>query len=53
MLTRLHWHCHFIQKFEMECDYETKCINSGFELLEHPFNSDHLKSWKMVKQVIH
>lgn len=49
MLTRLHWHCHFIQKFEMECDYETKCINSGFELLEHPFNSDHLKSWKSGK----
>ena len=21
MLTRLHWHCHFIQKFEMECSY--------------------------------
>ena len=46
MLTRLHWHCHFIQKFEMECDYETKCINSGFELLEHPMNENYLKAWK-------
>ena len=35
MLTRLHWHCHFIQKFEMECSYETQCINKGYELLPH------------------
>ncbi len=35
MLTRLHWHCHFIQKFEVDCSYETHCINSGYELLEH------------------
>ena len=38
MLKRLHWHCHFIQKFEMECRYETACINSGYELLEHQIN---------------
>ena len=23
-LSRLHWHCHFIQKFEMECRYEKR-----------------------------
>ena len=34
MLTRLHWHCHFIQKFEVECSYEQTCINRGYELLE-------------------
>ncbi|MFT7451733.1 MAG: deoxyribodipyrimidine photo-lyase, partial [Patescibacteria group bacterium] len=33
-LTRLKWHCHFIQKFEAECDYETQCVNRGYELLE-------------------
>ena len=46
MLTRLHWHCHFIQKFEVECRYETDCINSGYELLEHSKNETFLKAWK-------
>lgn len=46
MLTRLHWHCHFIQKFEVECRYETNCINSGYELLEHSKNETFLKAWK-------
>lgn len=46
MLTRLHWHCHFIQKFEVECDYETFCINRGYELLEHTKNETFIKAWK-------
>ena len=46
MLTRLHWHCHFIQKFEMECRYETECINKGYELLKHEKNEDFIKAWK-------
>jgi deoxyribodipyrimidine photo-lyase len=46
MLTRLHWHCHFIQKFEVQCKYETHCINSGYELLEHEKNDDFIKAWK-------
>lgn len=46
MLTRLHWHCHFIQKFEVECRYETECINKGYELLEHEKNEAYLKAWK-------
>ncbi|WNW00791.1 FAD-binding domain-containing protein [Tenacibaculum sp. HL-MS23] len=46
MLTRLHWHCHFIQKFEVECSYETLCINKGYELLEHKKNTDYIKAWK-------
>ena len=47
MLTRLHWHCHFIQKFEMECSYETQCINAGYELLERNTNATYLKVWKL------
>ncbi len=47
MLTRLHWHCHFIQKFEMECSYETQCINKGYELLPHTKNEVFIKAWKM------
>jgi deoxyribodipyrimidine photo-lyase len=46
MLTRLHWHCHFIQKFEVECSYETKCINKGYELLLHKKNEGFLTAWK-------
>ncbi len=46
MMTRLHWHCHFIQKFEVECRYETHCINSGYELLEHEKNESFLKAWR-------
>jgi len=49
MLTRLHWHCHFVQKFEMECSYETQCINAGYELLERNTNATYLKAWKLGK----
>ena len=45
-LTRLHWHCHFIQKFEMECQYETRCINAGYELLKRGANQSYIKAWK-------
>jgi deoxyribodipyrimidine photo-lyase len=46
MLTRLKWHCHFIQKFEMECSYELFCINQGYESLEHENNLTILEAWK-------
>jgi deoxyribodipyrimidine photo-lyase len=46
MLTRLRWHCHFIQKFEMECSYETLCINKGYEALQHTNRADFLLAWK-------
>ncbi|MEN9952730.1 MAG: hypothetical protein RLZZ520_998 [Bacteroidota bacterium] len=49
MLTRLKWHCHFIQKFEVDCSYETKCINSGYELLEHSKNIEYIKAWKEAR----
>ncbi len=48
-LTRLKWHCHFIQKFEVECEYETDCINRGYELLERTNNDDYLSAWKQGK----
>ena len=43
--TRLKWHCHFIQKFEMEVDYEDTCVNRGFELLEHANRPGHVDAW--------
>lgn len=45
-LTRLKWHCHFIQKFEVDCSYETQCINKGYELLAHPKNEAFIWAWK-------
>jgi deoxyribodipyrimidine photo-lyase len=49
MITRLKWHCHFIQKFEMECSYELRCINEGYESLDHENNSAILEAWKEGK----
>ena len=46
MLIRLNWHCHFIQKFEVDCKYEKVCINKGFELLTHKKNYRFIKAWK-------
>ena len=46
VLTRLKWHCHFIQKFEMECRYETECINRGYEYLKHDNDDALLKAWE-------
>ncbi|MEE4203616.1 MAG: deoxyribodipyrimidine photo-lyase [Halieaceae bacterium] len=44
--SRLHWHCHFIQKFEMECRMEFESINRGFH--PHPRNRDPelLEAWQ-------
>ena len=46
LLTRLHWHCHFIQKFEVECEYETRCINKGYEAMQKENDPDLLSAWK-------
>ncbi|NKI32350.1 cryptochrome/deoxyribodipyrimidine photo-lyase family protein [Croceivirga thetidis] len=45
-ITRLHWHCHFIQKFEVECSYETRCVNSGYEEIQWENNPEYLEAWK-------
>lgn len=48
-LTRLKWHCHFIQKFEVDCDYETACVNAGYESLQHENNQHLIDAWKEGK----
>lgn len=45
-LSRLKWHCHFIQKFEVECSYENLCVNKGYESLPHNTNRSYLKAWQ-------
>ncbi len=45
-LTRLKWRCHFIQKFEVECDYETTCVNRGYESLVREKDDVKIEAWK-------
>lgn len=46
MESRLRWHCHFIQKFEMECDMEYRSVNRAFEALEKPVNETYQEAWR-------
>ncbi len=45
-LTRVKWRDHFIQKFEVECDYETRCVNAGYESLVKAHNSALIEAWE-------
>ncbi|MFP8965640.1 FAD-binding domain-containing protein [Pokkaliibacter sp. CJK22405] len=36
--SRLHWHCHFIQKFESECAMEFRPVNHGYG--QFPYRTD-------------
>jgi deoxyribodipyrimidine photo-lyase len=46
-VSRIHWHCHFIQKFESECRMEFEHINKGIkDKLVQPINENHLAAWR-------
>lgn len=45
-MQRLKWHCHFIQKFEVECRYETECVNRGYEQMPRVHRTDLVEAWK-------
>jgi deoxyribodipyrimidine photo-lyase len=45
-MSRLHWHCHFIQKFEDECRYEFENINRAYDTLIKPRNEVYIKAWQ-------
>ncbi len=36
--SRLHWHCHFMQKFESESEMEFRPVNRGYE--DFPYRTD-------------
>jgi deoxyribodipyrimidine photo-lyase len=43
---RLHWHCHFIQKFESESEIEFENMNRGFDgMRENDFNQEYFNAW--------
>lgn len=48
-VSRLHWHCHFIQKFEDECRYEFENINRAYDSLIKPKNETYIKAWQTGK----
>ncbi|MGY6561481.1 MAG: FAD-binding domain-containing protein, partial [Luteibaculaceae bacterium] len=39
-LSRLHWHCHFIQKFEVETRMQLENFNLAFNKLDRKFNAE-------------
>lgn len=44
--SRLHWHCHFIQKLEDQPSLEFKCMHSAFEGMREPHHDeDKLQRW--------
>lgn len=45
-ISRLHWHCHFIQKFESECRYEHENINRAYDALVKPRNPAYIRAWQ-------
>jgi deoxyribodipyrimidine photo-lyase len=48
-ISRLHWHCHFIQKFEDECTMEFGAINKAYDTLVKPRNEDFIRAWQIGK----
>ena len=44
-MTRLRWHCHFIQKFEMEDRIEYENFNKAYDHLEKPVNARLIGAW--------
>lgn len=47
--SRLHWHCHFIQKFEMEDRMEFENLNRGYNSLKRNESQTHFAAWKNGK----
>lgn len=46
-LSRLAWHCHFIQKLEQQPDIEKVCMHPVFEGMREPhFREDYFEAWK-------
>jgi deoxyribodipyrimidine photo-lyase len=45
--SRLRWHCHFIQKFEMESRMEFEPINRGFFKFEFQKREDWIQAWEL------
>lgn len=52
LTSRLHWHCHFIQKFESEHEIEWQAMNSAYEtfpFIDGPEAERRFHYWKLGK----
>ncbi len=48
--SRLHWHCHFIQKLEDQPQIEFQCMHTAFEGMREPYHQeDKLEGWRNGK----
>lgn len=45
-VARLHWHCHFIQKFETDCSMEFNNVNSAYNAIRTEKNDFFINAWK-------
>jgi deoxyribodipyrimidine photo-lyase len=45
-MSRLHWHCHFIQKFETECRMEFENLNRGFNTIRKVAHEGYIQAWQ-------
>lgn len=45
-VSRLHWHCLFMQKFENDSTIEFQNINKDFNSLVKPKNETYIKAWQ-------
>ncbi|MFZ9154423.1 MAG: deoxyribodipyrimidine photo-lyase/cryptochrome family protein [Polynucleobacter sp.] len=49
-LSRLYWHCHFIQKLESEPEIEWRNMHRGYDgLRENDFNHEHFEALKAAR----
>ncbi len=48
-ISRLHWHCHFMQKFEDECRMEFEHVNKAYDTLVKPKNEAYILAWQSGK----
>ena len=44
--SRLHWHCHFIQKFETQPNIEFTDLNPGYRNFPWQNDEQHLQAWR-------
>jgi deoxyribodipyrimidine photo-lyase len=48
-VSRLHWHCHFMQRFESNCNMEFESVNKAYDALEKPRNDAYILAWQNGK----
>ena len=48
-ISRLHWHCHFMQKFEDECRMEFENVNRGYDAIVKTKNEKYINAWQNGK----